>query len=117
MQEEDTPLHRGVLPKLSFSKFSGDNKKIWIDKCGDYFRIFNVPECMWTTTASLHMEENAARWLQVYKMKKGVGDWPTFAATVESKFGAYDYRTAVQDLLSIKQEGTVEDYTKEFETL
>jgi hypothetical protein len=73
-QEEDTLLHHGALPKLSFPKFSGDNPKIWIDKCGDYFHIFNVPKCMWTTTASLHMEENAARWLQVYKMKKGLGD-------------------------------------------
>jgi hypothetical protein len=36
---------------------------------------------------------------------------------VESKFGDSDYRTAVQDLLSIKQEGMMENYTKEFEAL
>jgi hypothetical protein len=55
-------LHRGALLKLSFPKFNGENSKIWIDKCVDYFRIFNVPECMWTTAASLHMEENATKW-------------------------------------------------------
>jgi hypothetical protein len=25
-------------------------------------------------------------------MKRGLGDWPTFVAAVENKFGAYDYR-------------------------
>jgi hypothetical protein len=115
--EEHMPLHQGVLPKLSFPKFNGENPKIWIDKCGDYFRIFNVPECMWTTTTSLYMEENAAKRLQVYKLKSGLGDWPTFVEAVESKFGAYDYRIAIQDLLGLKQEGIVEDHTKEFEAI
>jgi hypothetical protein len=110
-------LHRGALPKLSFLKFSGENLKIWINKCGDYFCIFNVPECMWTTATSLHMEENMAKWLQVYKMKRGLGDWATFVEAVENKFGVYDYRTAVQDLLGMKHVGMVEDYTKEFEAL
>jgi hypothetical protein len=106
-------LHRGALPKLSFLKFSGENLKIWINKCGDYFCIFNVPECMWTTATSLHMEENMAKWLQVYKMKRGLGDWATFVEAVENKFGAYDYRTTVQDLLGMKHVGMVEDYTKD----
>jgi hypothetical protein len=66
--EGEVSNHRSPLPKLSFPKFSGENPRIWIDKCIDYFKIFNIPECIWTTAASLHMENNAARWLQVYKM-------------------------------------------------
>ncbi|GJN13656.1 hypothetical protein PR202_gb00386 [Eleusine coracana subsp. coracana] len=34
---------------------------------------------------------------------------------VEDKIGAHDYRKPIADLLSIKQSGTVEEYTKEFE--
>jgi hypothetical protein len=68
-QEEEVPLHRSALPKLSFPKFSGTNPMIWIDKCVDYFKIFNILDHMWTTVASLHMEDNATKWLQVYKMK------------------------------------------------
>lgn len=70
---------------------------------------------MWTIVASLHMEDNAARWLQTYKLKHGLGEWPIFVAAVEQKFGAYDYRKAVTDLLSIRRVTSVEDYTKEFE--
>jgi hypothetical protein len=63
------------------------------------------------------MEDNAAKWLHVYKLKVGLGDWDTFVRAVEDKFGTYDYRKVVQDLLSLKQEGSMEDYTKEFETI
>lgn len=65
--------------------------------------------------ASLHMEDNAAKWLQMYKLKYGLGAWSVFSAAVEQKFGAYDYRKVVTDLLSLKQEGIAEEYTKEFE--
>jgi hypothetical protein len=61
------------------------------------------------------MDDNATKWMHVYNMKGGLGDWPTFVAVVEAKFEAYDYRKAIQDLLSLKQEGTVEEYTKKFE--
>jgi hypothetical protein len=64
--EEDRPIHRVVLPKLPFLKFTGQNPRIWIDKCGDYFHIFNIPESMWTTAASLHFEENVVKWWQVF---------------------------------------------------
>jgi hypothetical protein len=49
---------------------------------------------MGTTTASLHMDDNATKWLQVYKLKVGLGDWNIFVRAVEEKFGAYDYRKA-----------------------
>jgi hypothetical protein len=57
------------------------------------------------------------KWLQVYKLKVGLGDWDTFDRAVEEKFWAYDYRKFLQDLLSLEQEGSVEDYTKEFKVV
>jgi hypothetical protein len=72
---------------------------------------------MWTTAASLHMEDNAAKWLQVYKMHHCLTNWHTFVLAVEQKFGAFDYHKAIHELLSVKQEGFVEDYTKDFEAI
>jgi hypothetical protein len=41
---EDEPLPpRSALPKMSFPKFHGKHPHIWLDKCVDYFRIFNIP--------------------------------------------------------------------------
>jgi hypothetical protein len=63
------------------------------------------------------MEANAAKWLQVYKLRNGLGTWSDFVVAIEEKFGAYDYRQAIQDLLQLRQEGTVEEYTQEFEVV
>jgi hypothetical protein len=113
-EEGEGSTSRAPLPKLSFPEFSGDNPRIWIDKCLDYFKIFNIPESMWTTAASLNMEDNTAKWLQVYKLKFGLDSRTEFVVAVETKLGAFDYRRAIQDLLAIRQEGTVEEYTKNF---
>jgi len=105
------------LPEMLFPKFEGVDPKIWLDKCENYFCIFNVHESMWVTSASLHMEGNAARWWQVYKQQNGLGTWTQFKQAVESKFGAYAYREALNELLELKQTGTVEDYVTTFEAL
>jgi hypothetical protein len=48
------------------------------------------------------MEDVAGKWLLVYKLKHGLGPWHVFATAVEQKFGAYDYRQAVHDLLALR---------------
>jgi len=105
------------LPEMLFPNFEGVDPKIWLDKCENYFCIFNVHESMWVTSASLHMEGSAARWWQVYKQQNGLGTWTQFKQEVESKFGTYAYREALNELLELKQTGTVEDYVTTFEAL
>ena len=63
---------------------------IWHDKCEEYFRLFNIPDHMETSAASLHLDGNAAKWYQVYKLKNGLVPWTRFISAVEDKFGAYD---------------------------
>ncbi|WVZ50933.1 LOW QUALITY PROTEIN: hypothetical protein U9M48_002138 [Paspalum notatum var. saurae] len=109
--------HHPPLPKMTFPKFTGEHPKIWIDKCEDYFNIFNIQEKMWVTAAALHMEGNAAQWFQVYKARQGVGMWAKFVEAVQAKFGVYDYQNAVTELLDLKQTGTVEEYVAAFEEL
>jgi len=72
---------------------------------------------MWATAASLHMDDNAEKWLQVYKRKHGLGTWKDLIKAVEQKFGAYDYQHAIDGLLELQQTGTVEEYVSEFEAL
>jgi hypothetical protein len=99
----EVSYNRSPLPKLSLPRFNAENPRIWVDKCHDYFRIFNIPECLWTTAASLHTDDTAAKWLQVYKMKVGLGAWDVSVIALEEKFGAYDYRKVVHDLLNLRQ--------------
>jgi hypothetical protein len=108
---------RTQLPKMSFPRFDGEHPRIWRDKCYDYFRAFNISATLWITTATLHMDGNAAIWLQSYKKRHELGSWPQFIAAVEAEFGADDKRRSIKALLALKQTSTVEAYQKEFQTL
>jgi hypothetical protein len=65
--------------------------------------------------ASLDFEGTAARWLQVVRLKQGLGDWRNLFRLVLDKFGAEKYPRAMRKLLNIRQKGGVEEYVKEFE--
>ena len=59
----------------------------------------------------------AAKWLKVYKLKNGLGDWAAFIATVEQKFGNNDYRESLTLLFELQQLNTLEQYITSFEDL
>lgn len=68
-------------------------------------------------TAVMHVDENASRWFRVYKRKNMVETWDQFIKAVEQKFGAYDYQHTINELLDLKQIGSVEEYAAAFEAL
>jgi hypothetical protein len=72
---------------------------------------------MWATYASMNMDENAAKWVQMYKKRYGLGDWTSFITAVEKKFGDNDYRAALTQLLDLHQEDSLENYITTFEDL
>jgi len=53
----------------------------------------------------------------MYKLQHGLGSWVDFIQAVEEHFGSDDYRSALNDLLLLKQRGTVEECAVEFESL
>jgi len=63
------------------------------------------------------MDDNAAKWLQVYKKRHGLTAWSTFIEAVEEKFGASSYRDALEELLDLTQTSTVDQYAVAFENL
>jgi len=67
--------------------------------------------------AHLHFEGNATKWYQAYKQNHTFRDWDHFCSVVEEEFGSDDFRTAMNALLDLKQTGTVEDYTTQFQSL
>jgi hypothetical protein len=103
------------LPKLNFPKFSGVDPVVCLDKCVDYFTFLKVLDAMWVTAASLHMENNAARWLQVFKLKQRLGNWQQSASAVLAKFGADEYPKALDSLLYLRQIEGVEEYSAAFD--
>ena len=61
------------------------------------------------------MEQNAARWWQVQKLRQGMRNWQEFVRAVESKFGADVYAKSLRKIRSLKQVDTLEKYVEEFD--
>jgi hypothetical protein len=53
------------VPKMLFPKFGGKEPTIWLNRCEDYFNMYQVLGAMKVAVASMNMEGNPARWLQI----------------------------------------------------
>jgi hypothetical protein len=103
------------IPRMPFPRFVGEEPRIWIDRCVDYFTLYRVPESVWVVSASLNMEGNVSRWFQIFKIKYGSCSWEEFCEAVLLKFGSEEYSQAMQSLLEIRQTRSVEEYKKVFD--
>jgi hypothetical protein len=65
----------------------------------------------------MHMEGNASKWLQVYKLKHGFSDWGKFTQVVREKFGVDEYPQAMRDLVNVTQQQGVEEYSQAFDDI
>jgi hypothetical protein len=65
----------------------------------------------------MHLQDNAAKWWQAYKQTHRKITWKEFCVAVHTEFDSDDCRSAIADMLSLKQTGTVEDYTTQFQAL
>ena len=113
--EEALPHHS--FPKIHFPKFDGSNPKIWFDNCINYFTIYSIPERLKVTAATMHLEGNASKWWQAYKQNHAIPEWKILCQVIQEKFGADDYRNAINELVSLKQTRSVEEYTIAFQSL
>jgi hypothetical protein len=84
-KKDDQPHHS--LPKMQFPSFDGVHPKIWFDNCTNYFTIYTIPEKLWVTAASMHLQGNAAKWWQAYKQTHKKITWTEFCEVVHTEFG------------------------------
>ncbi|KAM0873042.1 hypothetical protein ACQ4PT_038327 [Festuca glaucescens] len=103
---EEHPADRCPLrPETSFPHFNGDNSRLWRAKCLEFFKTFNINECMWVTAARLHMEGIAADWYHTHRLRQPIGDWSQFMKAVEAEFAVGDSKThdTVEQQLSLRE--------------
>jgi hypothetical protein len=108
-QKKDQLSHH-TLPKMQFPNFAGDQPRIWINKCNNYFSMYSIPQSLWVTAATMHLEDNAAKWWGAYKLSNPNVPWKEFYQDIQAKFDSDDYRSALTELINLKQIGTVEEY-------
>jgi len=50
--------------------------------CLNYFSIYSIPVSLWVEAATMHLQENAAKWWQTYKLSHLGVTWQQFAEDV-----------------------------------
>jgi hypothetical protein len=100
-----------------FSHFDGSDARIWIDKCTDYFTMYQIPPMFRVPAMSIHMSGPAAQRFQMYKQNHGFQQWDQFVEVVVFEFEVDTHRAKTMELLVLNQTGSVEDYDRSFEKL
>jgi hypothetical protein len=104
----------GRLPKLNFPEFSGDNPRLWVSRCENYFDMYEVEECRWIQIASMSFTDAAARWFQSVETKLRRASWQEFIIALLDRFGREQKELLIRQLFHIKQTGSVTDYVDKF---
>jgi hypothetical protein len=107
----------GRLPKLNFPSFDGNNPKLWLSRCLDYFELYDFEEPRWTMVATMHFIPPATHWLPSVEPKLKSCSWLQFSSILLERFGRDQHEILVRHLLNIKQLGTVSDYIEKFSKL
>jgi len=94
--------------------FDGDNPKLWISRCQDYFELYCVEPYRWIKLASMHFSPSAGRWLQSVERKLKSVEWLEFFQMILDRFGKNHHELLIRHLFHIKQLTTVADYIERF---
>jgi hypothetical protein len=68
----------GKLPQLPFPTFEGDNPRLWISRCENYFDMYFVDPDSWIRVASMYLSPSVACWFQAVQRQHPDLQWPLF---------------------------------------
>jgi hypothetical protein len=86
---------------MDFLVFDGEDPKLWLSRCDDYFDIYSVEPSQWIRCATM-------------KMKVKSIAWDEFCKLVLDRFGRDQYELLIRQLFHIRQSGRVQEYADRF---
>lgn len=112
-EEREMVSHR----KLELPLFDGEDPLGWIFKVERYFSVNGVEEQEKVDAAIVSLEGKALTWFQWHEARAPIRQWPEFKAEVIERFHCKQMGDEWEQLLALKQLGTMEEYREKFETL
>jgi len=105
------------VPKVPFPQFDGENPKLWISRCENYFDMFPLESHMRIKFATMHFSGAAARWLQSVKKRLRSASWDDFIQLLLDRFGREQQEVLICQLFHVRQSGLVSEYVEQFTEL
>ena len=109
--------HNAKLPKVNFPVFDGDQPKVWLRDCLDYFDLYEVDPNSWVRVARMHLVAAAKRWYNSVESQIQDCNWKTFTSLVLNRFGQEHHELLLRQLFQIRQIGTVDEYIEQFSAI
>lgn len=111
------PPYSGRLPKLQFPEFEGENPKLWLSRCEDYFDMYNIPPDLRVRVVVSQIKGVAARWTQAVEARLKLVDWVGFTKLFMDRFGRDQQELLFRQFFRLKQLNSVAAYVEEFSGL
>jgi hypothetical protein len=109
--------HNAKLPKINFPVFDGDQPKVWLWNCLDYFDLYDVDPQSWVRVARIHLVAAAKRWYNSVESQIQDCNWKAFTGLVLNHFGQEHHELLLRQLFQICQTGSVAEYIEQFSTI
>ncbi len=118
-KEESRSTHHQHTPYpwLEFLTFTGDEPRVWVENCEQYFEVYQIPHHQWLNIATMHMSGRARTWKQSYLVHKQMVSWEEFVESLYRRFAQTGERYLVREFNNLRQFSTVERYQEKFEEL
>jgi hypothetical protein len=116
-----TSSGEGILkPKtvcLDFPSFDGEDAETWCCRTEQFFEYYITPDEHRLPVSSFHMDGRALVWFRELYASNSIHSWREFVHTLQIHFGQGSYDDPMETLSKLKQDGTLEEYKNQFDTL
>jgi len=103
--------------KLDVPCFDGANAMSWIFKISQFFNYQGTPNNDRLQVASFYLDGPALSWFQWMHSNNQMSSWSDFLQALEMPFTLSFYEDPRRALFKLTQQGTVNSYLSEFESL
>lgn len=88
----------------------------WIASAEARFRVSNIPGNLWLSIASAKLESTANIWFASWAASTNMHSWDLFSAAIRARFGSADSAIfSLQELMAVKQNGSITEYIEIFD--
>ncbi|PIN21602.1 hypothetical protein CDL12_05681 [Handroanthus impetiginosus] len=106
--------------RIEFHRFFGEDLEGWIFKYEQFFDVAKTPLNLRVKLASIHLEGEALQWHQVFlksRLTMTLPTWEEYIQAMNERFGSEMGKDPMIELMHLRQNGSVQDYWREFDEL
>jgi hypothetical protein len=103
--------------KVKLPLFDGEDPVAWITRAEIYFDVQNTADDMRVKLARLSMEGSTIHWFNLLMETEDLLTWERLKKALIARYGGRRLENPFEELSTLKQTGTVEEFTEAFELL